>query len=88
MDRADKALVDPIEGLLQALGFLAPGFGQALLQPQQEAAPHFAGGLAREGDGRHAVDLRADEAGVVDHALHQRVGLAGTGAGQDDHIAV
>ena len=58
----------------------------SLLEREVEAAAQLGGGLARERDGRHVLDLVDAGGDAGGHALGEHLRLAGAGAGLDEDV--
>ncbi len=63
-----------------------PSASSQPLERQLEAAAQLRGGLAREGDGRHVLDLIDAGRDAGGHPLGEHLRLAGAGAGLDEEV--
>ena len=66
----------------------ANAVGQLTLQRELETAAQFRGGLAREGDRGHVLDLILAGRDAGRHPRRHHVRLAGTGARLDEQVAI
>ena len=89
MDRADVALVDPVDrfGKIRSLDIVRssrPGFSKCFVKTR----PHFAGGLLGEGYRGDMLDVLSTRANHLNHATDEGVRLACARTGLNEEVAV
>ena len=86
--RAQQPAAEAVDGRDPRAVELAGEVGPpALEQRGADARAELAGRLARVGDDEHRLDVEPLVADGADEALDEHRGLAGAGAGRDEHLA-